>query len=146
MPLLSVFARSAAAGVALLLSLAFASVASAADVAREWVGAYGYEDGREAVYFELQLTRKGNSLSGHIVETQTFGTRSADGTLKAAVSGSIKGHVVTFTKTYDGTGGQRHSVTYRGTLVSEGEAMFMFGTWRIGADVGSWFATVPSND
>jgi hypothetical protein len=138
------FGKIAAIWFGLGLVLILATPASAAGMANDWVGAYGYEDGREAVYFNMSISRNGNVLTGHIVETQTFGSPSPDGTLKASIKGSINGHVVTFTKTYDGSGGQTHSVTYRGTLVSDGNSSFMFGTWHIGSDVGSWFATVPS--
>lgn len=141
-----IFARTVTVTTALLVSLVFATAASAAGIAGQWVGAYGYEDGRDAVYFELEVRGSGGGIAGTIVETQTFGAKSADGTLKARVSGTVKGNFVTFTKTYDGTGGQTHSVTYRGTLVSDGDGSFMFGTWHIGADVGSWFATVRTND
>lgn len=141
----AVLARTAAVAVSLLVSVVVAASASAAGIAGQWVGAYGYEDGRDAVYFELEVRGSGGGIAGTIVETQTFGAKSADGTLKARISGSIKGNFVTFTKTYDGTGGQTHSVTYRGTLVRDGEGSFMFGTWRLGSDVGSWFATLPSN-
>lgn len=128
----------------LLLTLTFTASAHAGGMSSDWVGAYGYDDGRDAVYFNMSISKNGTVLKGHIVETQTFGSKSSDGMLRANVIGSINGHVVTFTKTYDGSGGQSHSVTYRGTLVTEGEFSFMFGTWHIGRDVGSWFATVPT--
>lgn len=132
-----------AALAAFALSIAFVQAGpAAADMLPEWAGTYGYEDGRKAVPFFLTLSQNGKILTGHIDEVQTFGARSTDDTLRAKIIGSVDGHKVKFTKTYDGTGGQTHSVTYRGTLVVEGEFMFMFGTWRLGSDVGSWFASV----
>jgi hypothetical protein len=144
MSLRAALGKVAAVWLVLGMMLAIAAPASAAGLAADWVGAYGYEDGRDPVYFNMSITKNGKVLTGHIVETQTFGSKSADNTLRANVIGSVDGRVVTFTKTYDGTGGQRHSVTYRGTLVNEGESSFMFGTWHLGSDVGSWFATVPN--
>jgi len=137
--------RAAIAAFALSIALGQAGTAAAAGMSPEWVGAYGYEDGRKAVAFYLSLSQNGEILTGHIEETQTFGRRSEDDTLRAKVVGSVDGHRVRFTKTYDGTGGQSHSVTYNGTLVVEGEFMFMFGTWRLGPDVGSWFASVTAD-
>lgn len=134
--------RAAVAAIALMVTLSLAGAAGAAGMKPEWIGAYGYEDGREAVAFYLSLSQNGKVITGHISETQTFGETSPDGSLRAKIVGSVDGHKVVFTKTYDGTGGQSHSVTYRGTLVAEGEYMFMFGTWRIGSEVGSWFASV----
>lgn len=137
-------ARMIAKGAA-ALALAFLLVvgpAQAKDMTAAWAGVYGYEDGRTAVPFELTLSQNGTVITGHIQEVQTFGSKSSDDKLRASIIGSVSGHVVKFTKTYDGTGGQSHSVNYNGTLVVDGENMFMFGTWRIGADVGSWFAVV----
>lgn len=128
-----------------LVFTALSTPALAAGLSAEWAGAYGYEDGRAAVPFVLTLTENGNVITGHIDEVQTFGTKSADDKLGASVVGSVNGHVVTFTKTYDGKGGQTHSVRYHGTLVVDGEYKFMFGTWRIGDDVGSWFATITND-
>jgi hypothetical protein len=138
------FGRTAASLAVVLVTLVLALPVRAAGLAPDWVGAYGYEDGRDAVFFNMSVTKNGNILTGFIVETQTFGSRSPSGTLRAKVIGSVNGHVVTFTKTYDGSGGQTHSVTYRGTIVNEGNKGFMFGTWHLGSDVGSWFATVPA--
>jgi hypothetical protein len=141
----SLFGRVAAGLAAVLILLAVALPAQARGLASDWVGAYGYEDGRDAVFFNMSVTKNGKILTGYIEETQTFGSRSPDGVLRARVVGSINGHYVTFTKTYDGSGGQNHSVTYRGTLVEDGDSGFMFGTWHLGSDVGSWFATVPTD-
>jgi hypothetical protein len=126
--------------------LALASVlvvgpAAAANLPSEWAGAYGYEDGRQAVPFFITLASNGNIITGHIDEVQTFGVKSADDKLGAKIVGSLNGHQVVFTKTYDGKGGQTHSVTYKGTLLlGEDGAQCMLGTWRLGADIGPWMA------
>lgn len=134
--------RLIAQGAVALVFLLAALPAQASDVADEWAGAYGYEDGRPAVFFSLNISQNGKIITGHISEVQTFGSQTSDNKLRASIVGSIDGHVVAFTKTYDGSGGQSHSVSYRGTLIRDGKDMFMFGTWHIGNDVGSWFATV----
>lgn len=127
--------------VFVLASALVAGPAAALDLPPEWAGAYGYDDGREAVPFIITLTVNNNIITGHIDEVQTFGVKSNDGKLGAKIVGSVNGHRVMFTKTYDGKGGQSHSVTYKGTLLSGDEgALCMFGTWRLGADVGSWMA------
>jgi hypothetical protein len=138
--------RGLSAHFALLMAITLALFVSdqvhAADVAGEWIGAYGYEDGRAAVPFVLTVSQNGKIITGHITEVQTFGDRSVSGKLGANIVGSVDGHVVAFTKTYDGTGGQIHSINYRGTLVVENNTMFMFGTWRLDSAVGAWFASI----
>ena len=128
----------------LVAAVAFLNVSSAraGELDGEWIGAYGYEDGRQAVAFDMTLSDNGGRVSGQIAEVQSFGTEAEDGALRANISGSIRGFVVQFTKTYDGTGGARHSVTYKGTLVSDGNLKFIFGTWHLGGEVGSWFAAL----
>ena len=135
--------RSIAFFGALALSFVLAvAPAQAKDMSAEWAGAYGYEDGRAAVFFSLDVSQNGRTIKGYIKEVQTFGSQTGDNSLRANIAGTIDGHVVKFTKTYDGSGGQSHSVSYNGTLVRDGDQLFMFGTWHIGSDVGSWFAVV----
>lgn len=136
---------AAAIAALVLVIVSLLSPAAAAGLSAEWAGAYGYEDGRQAVPFVLTLTQNGAVITGRIDEVQTFGTKSSDDKLGASVVGSVNGHVVAFTKTYDGKGGQTHTVRYHGTLVVDGEFKFMFGTWRLGSDVGSWFATIAKD-
>lgn len=110
---------------------------AAADGATKWRGSYAYIDGRPPVKFTLTLTTKGKAISGRIVEDATFGDGSSDH-LVANVTGTAFGYEVSFSKTYDGTGGQAHTVVYRGTL--DGDVMY--GFWQIGGqDVGAWYAS-----
>ncbi len=95
-----------------------------------WNGQYGYNEMRRPnVNFKLTITGvDGNRFSGMISEPATFG----DGTsrfLFAGVRGTVKGGIVSFVKTYDGTGGQTHSVNYQGTLEPASRAIN--GGWTI---------------
>lgn len=102
-----------------------------------WKGSYAYINGRAPVPFTLTLTTKGKGISGRIVEPASFGDGSTD-TLIANIAGTSFGYEVTFTKTYDGTGGQTHTVNYRGTI----DGKTMFGFWQVGdQEVGAWYAT-----
>ncbi len=61
------------------------------------------------------------------------GTRTARGTLYAMISGERRGSDVTFSKTYDGTGGWDHAIDYDGTI--NGDATEIDGVWTI---PGQW--------
>jgi len=128
------FVGSAVCALALMIAVA---ASQAADGTTTWKGSYAYVDGRPAVRFTLTLTTKGKTISGRVVEPATFGDGSSDN-LIANITGTSFGYSVSFVKTYDGTGGQSHSVNYRGTI--DGETMY--GFWQIGEqDVGAWYAT-----
>jgi hypothetical protein len=49
--------------------------------------------------------------------------------LVSTLQGQASGVTITFTKRYDGTGGQSHSVTYTGELQSGGRRII--GTWML---------------
>lgn len=99
-----------------------------------WDGLYRYparirtpESAFTAVLFDV-----GGALSGTIHETMKLGTH--DIPASAFLEGTVAGSLVTFLKTYDGTGGQTHSVSYQGTLGAD--ANEIEGQWRIHADFG----------
>lgn len=123
-----------------LSMLAFVTLSvsgEAADGTTTWKGSYGYIDGRAPVPFTLTLTTKGKEISGRIIEPATFGDGSSD-KLIANIGGTSSVYEVVFTKTYDGTGGQTHSVSYRGAF----DGKTMYGLWQVGEeDVGVWYAT-----
>jgi hypothetical protein len=125
-------------GAVLVLTLfVFGASGQAADGTMTWKGSYAYIDGRPPVPFTLTLTANGKEITGRIVEEATFGDGKSP-TLSANVVGTSFGYEVTFTKTYDGTGGQTHTVNYRGTI----DGKTMFGFWQVGdQDVGAWYAT-----
>ncbi|MCG8441891.1 MAG: hypothetical protein MI723_08785, partial [Caulobacterales bacterium] len=81
------------------------------------------------VRFTLDVTAEGGRLSGRIAEPNTFGSADALN-LYAAIEGRIEGEDVLFVKTYDGSGGQTHSVTYQGRMNADGSQIT--GAWRVG--------------
>jgi hypothetical protein len=124
-------------GLSMLAFLTLNASGEAADGTTTWKGSYAYIDGREPVPFTLTIITKGQGISGRIVEPATFGDGSSD-KLIANVAGTSAGYNVTFTKTYDGTGGQTHAVNYRGTI----DGTTMYGFWQVGdGSVGAWYAT-----
>ena len=118
--------------------LSAAASAAAAPMAEEaarrllgmWNGFYGYNEMRvRNVPFKLTITSvDGSGFTGMISEPATFGDGSSR-FLFARVRGSVRGNRVEFVKTYDGTGGQTHSVRYEGVL--EVGAVRLKGGWVI---------------
>jgi hypothetical protein len=99
-----------------------------------WDGLYRYPAGirtPESV-FTAVLFDSGGTLSGTIHETMKLGSHEIPAS--AFLEGRVAGEAVTFLKTYDGTGGQSHSVSYDGTLGAGGNEIE--GEWRIHADFG----------
>lgn len=130
--------RHAAAVAALAFAAMFCVSAWAADIPTQWQGSYAYDDGRPAVPFTATIIVNGGVVSGRITEPATFG----DGTspqLYANLSGSSDGYSISFIKTYDGHGGQTHSVAYSGTISGDGRSMS--GTWRLSNLSGTWSVT-----
>jgi len=126
-----------AALAALLVVSVATSLAWGAAIATRWSGIYYYGDGRSNS-FTLDLQVSGSSISGRTSEPATFGDGSSS-TLYANIFGSVSGSSISFTKTYDGTGGVSHSVQYAGAISADGASMS--GTWRIANDSGSFTAT-----
>ena len=127
---------AAAAFVALFaLLFAFESLAQAKKAAPavrltgHWEGVYRYDaPGRNPVLFTTDLVQEDpKTFTGRVVELNTFGERSAK-YLFADLGGNVEGTKVWFKKTYDGTGGQTHSIIYEGTL--ERASMTVRGKWR----------------
>lgn len=99
------------------------------EIGGTWEGTYYYPDRkRPGVPFILELASKGTSISGKISEPNTFGDPGAK-FLYAHVAGIIEGTKLRFVKTYDGTGGQSHSVYYEATL--DPGTMTISGVWVI---------------
>jgi hypothetical protein len=99
-----------------------------------WDGLYRYPAGIKTPEsaFTAVLLDGGGPLSGTIHETMKLGTH--DIPASAFLEGRVAGSAVNFLKTYDGAGGQSHSVTYDGTLSADGHEIE--GQWRIHADFG----------
>ena len=104
-----------------------------------WEGRYAYSDGRAPVPFLLSLRLDGDrSVKGRVYEPNTFGDAQA-AFLYAHVSGEFDGRVLRFRKTYDGTGGQRHSVQYQGRV--DPQTRRINGEWDINGLRGHFEAT-----
>ena len=100
-----------------------------------WLGHYGYDANMANVDFQAEMQSDGSSFSGATIENNTFADRSLALFLTASIEGGVDAHgTVRFVKTYDGTGGQTHSVDYQGVLDSAGRCVN--GTWSIGASHG----------
>jgi hypothetical protein len=93
-----------------------------------WHGLYSYPEFAESVYFVATLIQSGGSISGTIHEAE-IGRNGAPLTLYASVSGSVDKPNVDFAKTYDGSGGWSHTVTYSGLLNDDWSEID--GTWTI---------------
>jgi hypothetical protein len=111
-----------------------------ASLAGPWSGEYGYDvpASRDNVPFNAVFGETEGELSGVIDEPNTFGDPAAD-RLYAAISGRRTGRDVSFTKIYNGAGGVRHSVEYKG----EANAAFtrIDGVWRVSWLRGPFYMT-----
>jgi hypothetical protein len=96
-----------------------------------WNGLYSYPKFLEPVYFVATLISHGQGFSGSTHEAQ-YGAAQAPLVLFASVSGQLLNLQVSFLKTYDGSNGWSHSVSYEGQLNPERTEI-----------EGSW--TLPSN-
>ncbi len=85
--------------------------------------------------FSVTLTKAGASFSGRMSEPNTFGDTDAD-ELFSNIWGAVGvDRSVNFTKTYEGTGGQTHSVQYYGSLDAAGQ---ISGTWEVSGATGTF--------
>lgn len=99
-----------------------------ASITGMWQGVY-FGGGNQRTEFTATFRESNGRLSGTIVEPNQFGTPNVS-FLVANLSGTIRNGRIRFTKTYDGTGGQTHAVTYEGRFESDGHRIV--GTWSIG--------------
>jgi hypothetical protein len=132
---------------ALVLAGAFANVPSAVaspspapaavhSLTGVWVGSYQYPDRRAPVQF-LMVVKQGpnGTFTGSLREPNTFGSSSV-AFLGASISGTVKSTAVKYTKTYDGTGGQSHSVDYQGLV--NWKARVVQGQWSLEGSKGTF--------
>jgi hypothetical protein len=128
---------------ALLFLLAANASATGRDDALSgvWQGSYGYggNDTRPPVDFTLDARVTNEHITGRMSEPNTFGTAGVP-FLYASVDGWIHGRAVQFTKTYDGTGGQNHSVQYSGYL--DRAHRTITGTWQLQGGLGHFSMTL----
>lgn len=137
MSLSKLMSGAVAAFFVALAAFSVTQPAQSQDLARAWTGYYHYNDGRQPVPFRMTLQFDGSKFRGRVTEPATFGTGAS--MLSADVVGTITGDKVTFTKTYDGTGGQTHPVQYYGTLSADGRQIS--GGWLIETMSGTFIAT-----
>lgn len=92
-----------------------------------WQGRFSYEDGRSCG-FVATLMELSCGVSGTTHEINELGIGAAK-EFFAFIDGQRAGRTVTFTKTYDGTGGRLHSVAYSGHMTGDGTEIE--GQWEI---------------
>lgn len=107
--------RAAAIAAAFVLAAPLAA-AQAPSLSGAWTGGYISADGADVNTFDINMSQAGAALSGTITEVNKFGDPSRALFLTSTLTGRIQGAEVSFTKTYDGSGGVSHSVRYRGRL------------------------------
>lgn len=107
-----------------------------------WHGLYTYASQPEPVYFVATLIQSGSSLTGTTHESER-GETGAPLTLFAMIDGTVAGASVSFSKTYDGSGGWAHSVAYDGALNSERTEIE--GRWAIADKASGRFLMIRSS-
>ena len=102
-----------------------------------WQGRYyyaGQQGNNPPVEFEAMLEVPApGQITGRTSEPNTFGTPGVP-FLYANIRGEIVDNRLRFIKTYDGTGGQTHSVAYSGMFNETWTTLV--GTWRINDQTG----------
>ncbi|WP_218279777.1 hypothetical protein, partial [Pseudomonas sp. FW305-E2] len=83
------------------------------DLSGDWNGTYRYVTKNfKSVNFVVHLSEKDAKLTGKVVEPNTL-SDSPVKQLRADIRGTVDPDLtISFTKTYDGTGGVSHSVQY----------------------------------
>jgi hypothetical protein len=114
--------------------------AAETDVTGVWTGKYEYPAGsmQAPVEFTIIFLQKGDDLTGHVKETNTFG-KQPEPFLHSSLKGRLNKETrdLTFTKTYDGTAGASHSVEYSGRIAEDG-ATVDGGSWKLGGLSGTF--------
>jgi uncharacterized caspase-like protein len=106
---------------------------AASPLTGSWKGHYEYPNGsgRTGVDFSQDLTFSQGLITGYVSEPNTFGDKTSKN-LYASLTGAVSGNDIQWVKTYDGTGGVSHSVTYQGKV--DRKAGKIVGKWQIKAD------------
>jgi hypothetical protein len=106
-------------------------------LAGTWTGRFLYPDGRKSVDFSFVL--ESGACRGRSEEPNTFGDKSAPKLYGNLACDSLfvrPGEKIMISKTYDGTGGVSHTVTYTGIISADlGE---IAGEWSIGKTRGAF--------
>lgn len=97
------------------------------DLTGVWDGLYSYSrTGQLESSFTAILFQTGDALSGTVHETMRR-LLGKDVAASALLEGTVEGRRVGFAKTYDGSGGQTHTVVYDGRLSGDE----IEGVWTI---------------
>lgn len=110
----------AAAPVAAATFAPPAGAQQAVTLSGDWQGAYISGDGQDLNTFTARLRQAGGTLTGTMVETNRIGDPGRALFLTSTIAGTVRGADVQFVKTYDGSGGVSHAVTYTGRLEAGG--------------------------
>ena len=106
-----------------------------------WNGLFSYTHLLEPTSFVAILIEQGARFSGTTREPCIRGP-ALGGLLYATIEGHRDGAGVFFIKTYDGTGGWTHSVTYEGRLNSDGTEIE--GRWTTSGWSGKFLMLRPT--
>jgi hypothetical protein len=109
-----------------------------ANIGGAWNGLYFYPGYPEPVSYVALLIDVGNRVSGSIHEYEGVISDKRI-LLHATVDGRRNGSSASFLKTYDGTGGWKHSVGYDGTLNTD--ATEIEGRWYVDGEGGRFIMT-----
>jgi hypothetical protein len=99
---------------------------SSSDLSGQWQGVF-YSAGL-VTPFNAFIIDDGGAITGSITEPNGFGDQSA-AFLLADLQGTVRNGRVSFEKTYNGVGGQSHTVRYQGTVSRDGRRIT--GTWSL---------------
>jgi hypothetical protein len=111
-----------------------ARVPVAADLSGEWAGFY-VQNGQRTP-FTAQFSGRPGVFGGSTIESNSFADPTATHLYAIVCGHTTPDGVVTFVKTYDGTGGARHSVQYQGRIDETGRTIT--GVWVIGSTRGEF--------
>ncbi len=106
-------------------------MAREASLSGVWHGLYSYARQPEPVYFVATLIQSDTLLSGTTHES-IEGRSGAPLTLFASIDGRVDHDIVSFSKSYDGSYGWHHVVTYEGLLSAD--RLEIEGHWVIPPD------------
>jgi hypothetical protein len=99
---------------------------SASNLSGQWQGVF-FSAGL-VTPFNAFIIDDGGAITGSITEINGFGDQSA-AFLLADLQGTVRNGRISFEKTYNGVGGQTHTVRYQGTVSRDGRRIT--GTWSL---------------
>ena len=109
---------------------------SASNLTGTWQGGYVSSDGKDVNTLTINLVQSGSRLTGGMVELNTIGDAEKNLFLTSTLEGTVSGRNVVLVKTYDGSGGVTHSVSYSGTVSANGRTIR--GTFDAGGATGAF--------